>query len=66
MVYFQTKDPNLGKFSEGLAVEDVGTVYGNLVYFTVIWYVLLPFGIFFSLWYVEPRKIWQPIYHVIL
>jgi hypothetical protein len=42
---------------------------GHLVYFTAIWYSLLPFGIFFGYLsmlsmfvyvYVEPRKIWQP------
>jgi hypothetical protein len=36
MVYFQTKNPNLGKFWEGLAVEAVGIFYGYLVYFTAI------------------------------
>jgi hypothetical protein len=29
MVYFQTKNPNLGKF---LKVEDVGIFYGHLVF----------------------------------
>jgi hypothetical protein len=28
---------------------------GQLVYFVAIWYI------FFPLWYVVPRKIWQPI-----
>jgi hypothetical protein len=32
MVYFQTKNPNLGKFS----IED-GIVYGHWVYLTAIW-----------------------------
>jgi hypothetical protein len=32
---------------EGLAMEDVGTLYGHLVYFTSIWYILRSFGIFF-------------------
>jgi hypothetical protein len=26
-------------------MEDVGIFYGNLVYFTAIWYILCPFGI---------------------
>jgi hypothetical protein len=35
MVYFQTKNPNLGK-KMGLAMEEVGLFYGPLVYFTGI------------------------------
>jgi hypothetical protein len=52
---------------EGLAMENVGIFYGNLVYFTAIWSILWPFGefhgrlVYFSrFWYVAPRKIWQP------
>jgi hypothetical protein len=45
-VYFQTKIPNLGKFWVLVAAEDVGTFYDCWVYFTAIWYILLPFGIF--------------------
>jgi hypothetical protein len=41
-------------------MEDVGIFYGHLVYFTVIWYILWYFGIFFPFWYVAPRKIWHP------
>jgi hypothetical protein len=37
-----------------------GVFCGHLVYFKVIWYILWSFGIFFPLWYVVPRKIWQP------
>jgi hypothetical protein len=46
MGYFQTKNPNLGKFLEGLAMEDYGIFYGHLVYFTAIWYILWPLGTF--------------------
>jgi hypothetical protein len=35
MVYFQTKNPSLGKF------------YGQMVYFMVIWHIRWSFGIFF-------------------
>jgi hypothetical protein len=35
-------------------MEDVGTFYDHLVYFTTIWYVLLPFGTFMVIWYVFP------------
>jgi hypothetical protein len=31
----------------------VGLLYGDLVYFMAIWYI-------FPLWYIAPRKIWQP------
>jgi hypothetical protein len=42
-------------------MEDNGTVYGHLVYFTSIWYILcMFFGIFFLFWYFVPRIIWQP------
>jgi hypothetical protein len=67
MAYFQTKIPDLGKFLEGLAIEDVGIlllyfVYilytgifcGHLIYFMDIWHIFSPFG------YVATRKIWQP------
>jgi hypothetical protein len=33
MVYFQTKNPDLGKFLEVYAIEDVGILYGRLVCF---------------------------------
>jgi hypothetical protein len=45
----------------------MGKLYGHFVYFTSIWYILWPFGIFcgtfgifFPFWYVVARKIWQP------
>jgi hypothetical protein len=44
MVYFQTKNPYLGKFREGRALEDVGIH----TYFMAIWSVLWPFGIFYG------------------
>jgi hypothetical protein len=54
-----------------------GIFYGHLVYFTAIWYILRQCDIFYGnvvyftaiwsilrpLWYVVPRKIWQPCYH---
>jgi hypothetical protein len=39
MVYFQTKNPNLGKLWRVFQLK-------MLVYFTAIWFILLPFGIF--------------------
>jgi hypothetical protein len=65
MVYFQTKNPNLGKFWRVLQ-------WKMLVYFRETWsivfcYVLWTFGVvrgnlvyFFPFWYFVPRKIWQP------
>jgi hypothetical protein len=69
MAYFQTKMGRFGQILEGLAMEDVGTLYGHLVYFTAIWYSLWPFGIFcgyfvyfFLILIFAPRKIWQPCF----
>jgi hypothetical protein len=36
MVSFQTKNPNFGKISEGLKLENVDIYYGHLEYFTAI------------------------------
>jgi hypothetical protein len=52
MAYYKTKNPFFGKFLEGLSMEDVGIFYVNLVYFTAIWYILWPFGIFYEFWYI--------------
>jgi hypothetical protein len=43
---FSTKNPNFGKFLEGLAMEDVGLFYDHLVCFTAIVNILWPFGLF--------------------
>jgi hypothetical protein len=52
---------------EDSGMEKVVTYSGHLEYFTTIGYILLAFVNFvvirysFSpLWYIEPRKIWQP------
>jgi hypothetical protein len=59
MVYFQTKNPNLGKFRRALEwkrlghsmtiwniLQSLGTFYGHLVIYVVtIWYILPRFGI---------------------
>jgi hypothetical protein len=42
MVCFQTKNPNLEKILEGLAMEDVGIFYGH---FTVFCYILWTFSL---------------------
>jgi hypothetical protein len=67
MVCFQTKNPNLGKIVDGLAMERVGLFYGHLV-------CLKLFGIFYGhlgihfmvIWYVVSRKIWQPCLEIYL
>jgi hypothetical protein len=41
---FSNQNSLLGYILEGLAMEDVGILYSQLVYFTVIW----PFGIFYG------------------
>jgi hypothetical protein len=48
LAYFQTENPNLGKFWRGLAIEDIGIFYSHLVYFTVIWSILRSFGLFYG------------------
>jgi hypothetical protein len=62
MVYFQKKNPNLGTFGKGLAMEDIlayfmdiwsilqpfGILYRYLVYFVVIWYIFHVFGMLYQ------------------
>jgi hypothetical protein len=49
-------------------MEDVGTLYGRLVYirqFDIFWTIGIFCGnlvYFSSFWYIVPRKIWQPRY----
>jgi hypothetical protein len=55
MVYFKTKNPNLGIFRRALKWKIFGIFYGHLVYFMTIWYNIWPlwlFGILFPFWYV--------------
>jgi hypothetical protein len=55
MVYFKTKNHNLGVFLEGLGMESVGIYYALLVYCTAIWYTYLgSFCIFVVIWYIFP------------
>jgi hypothetical protein len=68
MVYFQTKNPNLGNFWRVLQWKMV--VYFMSIwstYYTAIGNILWLFGIlcdhlvyFSPFWRVVPRKIWQP------
>jgi hypothetical protein len=73
MVYFQTKNPNLGKFCSALdwkmliyfmAIWNIlwtfGIFYGHLGYFMTIWYILSSFGNFFRFWYNILRKSGNP------
>jgi hypothetical protein len=41
---------------EDLATEDVGIFHCHLVYFIAIWSILLPFGMFFSVWVCCTKK----------
>jgi hypothetical protein len=36
-------------------MENVGTIYVHLEYFTAIWYILLQFGNAVVIWYIFPR-----------
>jgi hypothetical protein len=52
MVYFCTKNPNLGiHILESFGMENVGIFYCYLVDFTVIRYILFPFVHFVVNWY---------------
>jgi hypothetical protein len=60
MVYFQTQNPNLGKFWRALD-------WKMLIYYTSIWNILWPLVTFcvhllhfIWFWCPVPRKIWQP------
>jgi hypothetical protein len=56
MVYFQTKNPNLGKFSRGLHWKRLlGILHGRLVYFTDIGYNLWPLVYLMVIWYIFSR-----------
>jgi hypothetical protein len=66
MVYFQTKNPNLGKFCRVLQ-------WMMLVYFMSVSSILQPYAVicfhlvyfkvcFFPFGYFVPRKIWQPCF----
>jgi hypothetical protein len=64
---FSNQKSQFGSILEVPAMEDAGTFYDNLVYFTQILYIFWPFGIvyghyvyFSPVWYVVLRKIWQP------
>jgi hypothetical protein len=45
MAYFQTKNPNFGKFCRDLR-------WKILFYFMAIWSILRPFGIFFRVYFM--------------
>jgi hypothetical protein len=49
MVYFQTQNPNLGKFWRALERKMlVYLFYDHSEYFTALWYNLWPFGIIYG------------------
>jgi hypothetical protein len=70
-VYLHTKIP-IWVYFGGPCNEKCWYIFGPLVYFTVIPYILWSFGMFhghlvyyilvyfLAIWYVAPRKIWQP------
>jgi hypothetical protein len=67
MAYFQTRNPNLGKFLEGLWMEKVRIFYAHLEYVMDNWYMLWPIGNLMAIWVVfhhfgtmASGKIWQP------
>jgi hypothetical protein len=65
MVYFQTKNPDLGKFWRAFdwklfvyfvtiwhILRRIGIMYIHMS----VWYILWSFGIFFPFWYVWTKK----------
>jgi hypothetical protein len=55
MAYFQTKNPNLGKFlGQWKILRPFGVFYVHLVYFMAIWYLVWCFNILFPV-LVRPR-----------
>jgi hypothetical protein len=69
MVYFQTKNPNLGKFWRALELkvllfiiwsilQPFGIFYGHLVYFMDIWYILWTFGNVVVIKYIFPLLVY--------
>jgi hypothetical protein len=67
MVYFQTKNPNLGKFWRVLQwkmlvyqdhLEHFPAIW--YIYFMALWYMLWSFGIFSPFWYIYREKSGNP------
>jgi hypothetical protein len=53
MVYFQTKNSNLGKFWRALKWK-YWYIYGHMEYILTIWYIIWPFGNLVVFWYIFP------------
>jgi hypothetical protein len=53
MAYFQTKNPDLGKFWR---VLQFGLFYGYLIYFVVIWYIFMNIWQIFTVWVCCTKK----------
>jgi hypothetical protein len=56
---FSNQKPKFGQILEGLTMEDISELYGHLVYFTDIWYILRllwSFGIFFPVLVCRIKK----------
>jgi hypothetical protein len=67
LVYFQTKNSNLGKFWRALDWKIFIYFMDILEHFTGIWNIYDSLGTFcarlvhfFRFWYHVPRKLWQP------
>jgi hypothetical protein len=45
---FSNQKFRFGSILEGLAMEDVDMLFGHLVYFTAIWYIVWPFDIWYE------------------
>jgi hypothetical protein len=66
MVYFQTKNPCLGKHWRVMQwkmlvyVMAIRSIFCPVALGMALKYILWSFGKFIPFWFIEPRKIWQP------
>jgi hypothetical protein len=59
MVYFQTKNTNMGKFWEGTAIEDVGLFYVHLSICPFGRFIMRPFGIVYGIHFPRFDMLYQ-------
>jgi hypothetical protein len=52
---FSNQKYKFGKILEGFIMEHAGIFYAHSEHFTVIWYILWPFGNVVLIWYIFPR-----------
>jgi hypothetical protein len=58
--FFSDQISKVGYILEDIGMESVGLFSGHSEYFTSVGYILWASGNFVVIWYIVPRKIWQP------